>query len=134
MKTTEENFHASRLQTSLGRVRGLGSARGGTHHWWGQRVSSLALLPLTLWFTFGVASLSGAPYERVIAWIAHPFHAVLLLLFIAIGFQHTAAGLQVVIEDYVRPESRRKAVDLLQKAVCTVLALVAALAVLRIAV
>lgn len=134
MKTTQEHFHATRLQSPLGRVRGLGSAKGGTHHWWMQRVSSMALLPLTLWFTYGVATLSGAPYERVISWIAHPFHAVLLLLFIGIGFQHTASGLQVVIEDYVRPESRRKAYNLLQKAACTVLALFAALAVLRIAV
>lgn len=129
-----QHHEVLRLQTPLGRVRGLGSAKGGTHHWWMQRVTSMALLPLTIWFTFGVAGLAGAPYERVLAWIGHPFHAVLLLLYIGIGFHHTAAGLQVVIEDYVRPESTRKAVDLLQKAVCLILALFAALAVLRIAV
>ena len=89
------------LRSPLGRVRGLGAAKGGTHHWWLQRVTSMALLPLTIWFTFGVAGLAGAPYERVLAWIGHPFHAVLLLLYIGIGFHHTAAGLQVVIEDYI---------------------------------
>lgn len=129
-----EHDEALRLQTPLGRVRGLGSAHGGTHHWWMQRVSSLALLPLTLWFVFGVASLSGAPYERVVTWIAQPFNAVLLLLSIGIGFQHTASGLQVVIDDYVRPEALSRSVNLLQKGLCLVLALVSALAVLRIAV
>ncbi|MFT8243850.1 succinate dehydrogenase, hydrophobic membrane anchor protein [Roseomonas sp. BN140053] len=130
----DQQTHLTRLQSPLGRVRGLGSAKGGTHHWWLQRVSSLALLPLTLWFVFSVASLSGAPYERVVSWIGRPFNAVLLLLIIGIGFQHTASGLQVVVEDYVRPESARQAVNLLQKGICLVLALVSALAVLRIAV
>ena len=125
---------AMRLQTPLGRVRGLGSARGGTHHWWMQRVSSVALLPLTLWFVFGVASLAGAPYERAVGWIAQPFNAVLLLLSIGIGFQHTASGLQVVIDDYVRPEFLSRSLNMLQKGLCLVLALVSALAVLRIAV
>ena len=129
-----EHEIAMRLQTPLGRVRGLGSARGGTHHWWMQRVTSIALLPLTLWFAFGVATLAGAPYERAVGWISQPFNAVLMLLVIGIGFHHTAAGLQVVIEDYVRPESVRKAANLAQKGLCLVLALVSALAVLRLAV
>lgn len=129
-----EHDEAMRLQTPLGRVRGLGSARGGTHHWWMQRVSSLALLPLTLWFVFAVSSLAGAPYERVVSWIAQPFNAVLLLLSIGIGFQHTASGLQVVIDDYVRPEALSRSVNLLQKGLCLVLALVSALAVLRVAI
>ena len=62
------NEHAATttLQSPLGRVRGLGSARGGTHHWWMQRVTSVALLPLTLWFALSAASLAGAPYEATI--------------------------------------------------------------------
>ena len=58
------------LRSPLGRVRGLGSAKGGTHHWWMQRVTSAALLPLTLWFALSAASLAGAPYEETRAWIA----------------------------------------------------------------
>ncbi len=134
MKGLSEHDNALRLQTPLGRVRGLGAAHGGTHHWWLQRVTSVALLPLTLWFVFAVSALAGAPYERVVSWIAQPFNAVLLLLSIGIGFHHTANGLQVVIEDYVRPEFARKAANLAQKGLCLVAALVSALAVLRIAV
>ena len=129
-----EHLSPLRLQTPLARARGLGSARGGTHHWWLQRVSSVALLPLTLWFVFSVASLAGDPYPVVAAWIGRPFNAVLLLLIIGIGFQHTASGLQVVIEDYVRPETRRAAIVLVVKGLCLVLGLLAALSVLRLAV
>ncbi|UFN48053.1 succinate dehydrogenase, hydrophobic membrane anchor protein [Roseomonas sp. OT10] len=129
-----EQQTALRLQAPLKRVRGLGSAHSGVHHWWVQRLTSIALLPLTIWFALSAASLAGAPYERVVTWIGRPFNAVLLLLIIGIGFQHTAAGLQVVIEDYVRPESRRQIAVWTVKALCTVLALYAALAVLRIAV
>ena len=122
------------LQTPLARARGLGSAKGGTHHWWLQRVTSVALLPLTLWFAFGVASLAGEPHAVVAAWIGRPFNAVLMLLTIGIGFHHTAGGLQVVIEDYVRPETVRAAVVLAVKGACLVLALVSALSVIRLAV
>ena len=129
-----EHEQALRLQTPLGRVRGLGSAHGGVHHWWLQRVTSIALLPLTIWFAISVASLAGAPYERVVTWIGRPFNAVLMLLTIGISFHHTASGLQVVLEDYVRPEWKRKLYILLVQGLCVVLTLVSALAVLRIAV
>ena len=121
------------LRSPLGRVRGLGSAKGGTHHWWLQRVTSMALLPLTIWFTFGVAGLAGAPYERVLAWIGHPFHAVLLLLYIGIGFHHTAAGLQVVIEDYLHTPLLAGAAHLANIFICALAAIAGVLAVIRIA-
>ena len=122
------------LRSPLGRVRGLGSARGGTHHWWLQRLTSAALLPLTLWFALSVASLAGAPYEATRAWIAHPFNAVLLLASIALTFHHTAAGMQVVIEDYAHPEWAKVGGIYAVKAICWLLAIASALAVLRIAV
>jgi succinate dehydrogenase / fumarate reductase membrane anchor subunit len=128
-----EPSYATRLQTPLGRVRGLGSARGGTHHWWMQRVTSMALLPLTIWFILSVAGHTGTPYPEVLAWIARPFNAVLLLSFILISFYHAAAGMQVVLEDYVRNEFRRMLSILATKAICWLLALLAVLSVLRIA-
>lgn len=130
------NEYADRttLRSPLGRVRGLGSAKSGVHHWWVQRVTSVALLPLTIWFVFAAASLMGAPHPAVVAWIAHPVNAVLLLAFIALAFHHTALGAQVIIEDYTNQEWLKLALILGVKGLCWLLGLAAALAVLRIAV
>lgn len=122
------------LRTPLGRVRGLGSARSGVHHWWAQRITSMALLPLTLWFVLSVAGLAGAGYEATLSWIARPWNAVLLLVTVGVTFHHTAAGLQVIVEDYLHVEWARMAAVLAIKALCLVLALAAALAILRIAI
>lgn len=122
------------LRTPLGRVRGLGAARGGTHHWWMQRVTSIALLPLTIWLVFALATMPDSTWQEATAWIGRPFNAVLLLAFLAAAFHHTAAGLQVVIEDYVRGEFARMGSLLAVKGVCALLWLSATLAVLRIAV
>lgn len=122
------------LRSPLGRVRGLGSAKGGTHHWWMQRVTSVALLPLTLWFAISAASLAGAPYEVTRDWIAYPVNAVLLLASIGLAFHHTAAGVQVIIEDYANQEWVKVGSILAVKAICWLLAIASALAVLRIAV
>ena len=122
------------LRSPLGRVRGMGSARGGTHHWWMQRVTSIALLPLTIWLVFGLAGMPDSSWQEATAWIARPFNAVLLLAFLAAAFHHTAAGLQVVVEDYVRGEMARMGAILAVKGLCFLLWLSATLAVLRIAV
>ncbi|MCS6933168.1 MAG: succinate dehydrogenase, hydrophobic membrane anchor protein [Acetobacteraceae bacterium] len=123
-----------RLQTPLGRVRGLGSARSGTHHWWMQRVTSIALVPLVVWFAAAAIGLAGAGYEASAAFVADPVNAVLLLLLVGVTLHHLAAGLQVVIEDYVRAEGVRLAAVWGVKAACLVLGLFAAVAILRIAV
>jgi succinate dehydrogenase / fumarate reductase membrane anchor subunit len=122
------------LRSPLGRVRGMGSAKAGTHHWWMQRVTSMALLPLTIWLVFALAGMPGASWQEVTGWIARPFNAVLLLAFLAAAFHHTAAGLQVVIEDYVRNELARLGAVLAIKGLCLLLWLAATLAVLRIAI
>jgi succinate dehydrogenase / fumarate reductase membrane anchor subunit len=89
------------LQSPLGRVLGLGSAKAGFHHWWGQRLSAAALAPLGLWFVFSVAGLPITDYPAVAAWVAEPLHAILLLLFVLTLLYHSSLGVQVVIEDYV---------------------------------
>ena len=122
------------LRSALGRVRGLGSAKSGTQHWWHQRVTSVLLLPLTLWFVLSAALLAGASYAETVAWIARPHNAVLLLATIGLSFHHTAAGAQVILEDYVNQEWARMGSILAVKAICALLALASALAVLRIAV
>ena len=121
------------MRTPLGRVRGLGSAKSGTHHWWMQRVTSLALLPLFLWFIFAMLSLAGAGYAEARAFLARPWNALLMLSLIGFSFHHIAGGLQVVIEDYVRPEKLRMLVILVVKGLSWATAMISAFAVLRVA-
>lgn len=121
------------MRTPLGRVRGLGSAKSGTHHWWMQRVTSIALLPLTLWFVVSMLSLAGASYAQTRAFLAWPVNAVLMLALVGLTFHHIAAGLQVVVEDYVRKDMQRIAALLVIKSGCWLMALVCAFAVLRVA-
>ncbi|MBS7813536.1 succinate dehydrogenase, hydrophobic membrane anchor protein [Roseococcus pinisoli] len=121
------------MRTPLGRVRGLGSAKSGTHHWWMQRVTSIALLPLTIWFVISMIGLAGAGYLETLLWIGKPVNAVLMISLIALTFHHMAAGLQIVIEDYVRNEAQRIVALLLVKGGCALLALACTFAVLRIA-
>jgi len=89
------------LQTPLGKFLGHGSARHGTEHWWAQRVTSVALVPLTLWFVYAVLSLDSFAYAPVVAWIGSPVNAILLSLLLIALLYHSQLGLQVVIEDYV---------------------------------
>jgi succinate dehydrogenase / fumarate reductase, membrane anchor subunit len=122
------------LRSPLGRVRGLGSAKSGVHHWWMQRVTSIALLPLSIWLVFALAGMAGAGYAEAVAWIGRPLNAVLLLAFLAAAFHHTAAGVQVIVEDYANSEWAKMATILAMKGLCVLLWLAASLAVLRVAV
>lgn len=90
----------NRYQTRLGRVRGLG-AGGGTHHWWLQRLGSLALVPLSVWFVISLLALPGHDFDTARLWLAQPLAAVMMLLFLNLSLWHMGQGLQVVIEDYV---------------------------------
>jgi succinate dehydrogenase / fumarate reductase membrane anchor subunit len=88
-------------RTPLGRVRGLGSAKEGVAHWWAQRLTALALIPLTLWFVISVVQMIGADPPQVVEWIGSPVTAILLIVLIGATFHHAQLGVQVVIEDYV---------------------------------
>src|SRR5690606_5979046 len=83
------------LRTPLGRVRGLGSAKEGSHHWWMQRVTAVALVPLTLWFVASLLCLAGADHAPAADWLASPLTAVLMLLLIVATFHHLQLGVQV---------------------------------------
>ncbi|WP_421707737.1 succinate dehydrogenase, hydrophobic membrane anchor protein [Algihabitans sp.] len=120
------------LRSPLARVRGLGSAKDGTGHWWAQRLTALALVPLTLWFVAGVIGSVGADRGELLAWIGHPVTAGLFLLLIGATFYHAALGVQVVIEDYLHNEWVKLAALLAMKAAFVVLGLAAALSVLSI--
>ncbi|MCC7425496.1 MAG: succinate dehydrogenase, hydrophobic membrane anchor protein [Alphaproteobacteria bacterium] len=121
------------LRSPLGRVRGLGSAKEGVSHWWAQRVTAVALVPLTLWFVFSIAVMAGADHAAVRAWIAAPFNTVLLVLLVVATFHHAQLGLQVVIEDYIHAEGAKLVWLLLMKGLCLLLGLTAILSILRIA-
>ena len=122
------------LRSPLGRVRGLGSAKEGAHHWWVQRLTAVALVPLTLWFIASLVVLTGASHGEVALWLARPHNAVLMLELIGATFWHGALGLQVVIEDYIHGEGVRVVTLLVMKAAMALLALFAALAVLKVGV
>lgn len=94
----------SSMRTPLGRVRGLGSAKSGTGHFWLQRVTAVSNLILAVIFVFVVISLVGKPYPAAVAILGNPFIAILALLFILSACVHMRLGMQVVIEDYVHAE------------------------------
>ena len=87
--------------TGLGRVRGLGSAKSGSHHWWLQRVTALGNIILVLWFLFSLLRLPNLDHKTVVTWLASPLSAVLMSLLVINVCWHFRLGLQVVIEDYV---------------------------------
>jgi succinate dehydrogenase / fumarate reductase membrane anchor subunit len=121
-------------QTALGQAKGLGSAKSGLHHWWAERVTSVALIPLTLWFVFSVLSLAGHPQPDIAHWISHPMVAVLLIALILTSFHHTQLGLQMVLEDYVHDEVHRLIWMMVMKAIVWLLGLAAVLSVLKLAI
>lgn len=120
------------MRSTLARVRGAGPAHDGVGHWWAQRLTALALVPLTLWFVVSIVGLVGADHATVAEWIAQPIPAVMLVLLIVATFHHAQLGLQVVIEDYVHTEGLKIALILAVKGLSVVLAVVALFAVLRI--
>jgi succinate dehydrogenase / fumarate reductase membrane anchor subunit len=89
------------LRSPLGNVAGLGSAKGGVHHWWLQRLTSIALVPLTIWFAVSLLSLPSLDHVTVIAWMAQSWTALLLILLVLVGTWHSQLGVRVVVEDYV---------------------------------
>lgn len=120
-------------RTPRARVSGLGSARGGTHHWWQSRVSSVALVPLTILFVIPFARAIGLPHDEVLAIYRSPWNAVIAVLFIAVGFHHLMQGLQVVVEDYVHHPGAKTALLLGNTLFCALFGLTGIFAVLKIA-
>jgi len=93
--------------TAIGRVRGLGSARSGAHHWWLERLTSVSTLVLVVWLLVALLRLPRLDHEMVTQWLASPLAAVPMLLLIVSAFWHSKLGLQVLIEDYVHEEGMK---------------------------
>ena len=121
------------LRSPISRVTGLGTAKDGVGHWWSQRVTSVALLLLGLWFVASLLRMPNFGHELVTTWIAMPLNAVLLLLLIGTLVYHSQLGVQVVVEDYVHHHGLKVATMLLLTFAHVVVAALAIFAVLRIA-
>lgn len=121
------------IRTPLGIARGLGSAKDGTHHWWMQRVTAAMLVPLTLWFVISLLSVTRADYGTFQYWLSHPFNAGMMVAMLATMFYHASLGMQVVYEDYVRPECRKIGAILITNFILLVLGGISIVAVLKVA-
>ena len=124
---------AAVMRSQLGRVRGLGAGHGGTGHWWGQRLSSLALVPLTLWFFWTMLHFIGLPRAGVAHYVANPVNAGLFAALVIAAYHHAQAGLQVIMEDYIHTESVRMTAILLMKGLIALLALISLISVVKLA-
>lgn len=111
-------FSPDNLRSPLGRARGLGSAKDGLHHWWVQRLTALALIPLTVWFVASVIGLVGTNYEQFSTWLSNPLNATIMVVFFASALHHAQLGVQVVIEDYVSHHGWRIASIIIVKFIC----------------
>ena len=123
----------TRMRSPLGRAVGLGSAKEGVEHWWMQRITALALVPLTLWFVIAIIGLVGADLETVQNWVSRPLPAILLVLLLIATFYHMSLGLQVVVEDYVHGELAKLGLIAAIRLLCFAFAVAGIFAVLTIA-
>lgn len=120
-------------KTPMSRVLGLGSAKDGTHHWWTQRVSAIAMIPLTILAILPLGGAIGSSYDAVREVYSNPWNAIVAILFVAVTFRHLQLGLQVVIEDYVHEEPWRTGAQLANGGFCAVLALMGVFGIAKIA-
>ena len=126
--------HSARdYRTPRARVEGLGSARSGTMHFLHQRISAVALVPLSIWFVVAAVGFVGAGLAEVLVFLADPINAVLMLLFIAATLYHMALGMQIIVEDYVHQDGVKIALLILIRFAMWSIGAAAGFAVLRIA-
>jgi len=125
-------MNRERMRSPLGRALELGSAKDGVKQWWVERVTAVALVPLTVWFVASIVVHTGNDYATLIAWLRTPIATILMVLLLIALFYHTALGLQVVIEDYIHSGMKIPAL-LGMRFGCFALAAAGILAMLRIA-
>jgi len=121
------------MRSPLSRARGLGSAKTGTDHWWAQRLTALALIPLVIWFVVSMIIVTGADHAAPVEFISSPINAVLLILLIVATFHHGQLGLQVVIEDYIHTKWLEVGLIIAAKGAAVFLGVVSVYAVIAIA-
>jgi succinate dehydrogenase / fumarate reductase membrane anchor subunit len=132
MAETDKTVHVDIMRSQLGRVRGLGSAKSGLAHWWAQRLTAIALVPLSLWFIVSVLHLLGAPHDAMVDWISGPWTIVLMIALVVATFHHAQLGLQVVIEDYIHNDAARLASLIAVKGAAILLGMACVVSVLKL--
>ena len=121
------------MRSDLGRVRGLGTAKEGVHHWWMQRLTAIALIPLTLWFIISIATLNNASYTETVNWLSIPLVSIFMILLVSATLYHALLGVQVVVEDYIHQEGLKFLLLIGLKFIFLVLGVVAIFSLLKIA-
>jgi len=121
------------LRSPLGAVSGLGSAKGGAHHWWLQRLTSIALVPLSIWFTVSILALPSMDRATVITWMAQSWTALLLIVLVLVATYHSQLGVRVVVEDYVHAPGMKTLTLVILTFVHTLLAVAGVFAILKVA-
>lgn len=132
MADVRNSLRIETLRSPLGRARGLGSARSGSRHWWMERLTSIALIPLTIWFIFAVIGLGGATRADVAIWLSSPWTTAMMLALVVATFHHLQLGMQVVIEDYVHHEQAKMTLVLAVKGLSFLLAAACIVSILRL--
>jgi len=122
------------MRSPLGRAIGLGSAKEGVEHWWLQRITAVALAPLSLWFVIAIIRLVGADADSVRDWVGNPLPAILLVLLLIATFYHASLGLQVVIEDYIHAEFAKLGLVIIVRLACFAFVVAGIFAVVSMAV
>ena len=120
------------LRTPIARARGLGSAKDGTRHWWMQRITAIALIPLSVWLVGSLVAIGAADHAQTVHWIRSPAVSIALLLTIAALFHHAQLGMQVIIKDYVHAEWKKLTALIAVKLLAITIAATAAFSVLKI--
>jgi len=128
-----EKSPAKSLRSNIARARGLGSAKEGVAHWWGQRLSALALIPLGLWLVVSLVCHAGADRAAIVQWLGSPFTLGALALTIIAVFYHALLGLQVVVEDYIHAKGAKFALVILLQFAAFALAAAAIVSLLVVA-
>ena len=125
--------HQTSMQTPLARVRGLGSAKSGLSHWWHQRLTAIAMVPLMVISVLIIAQTGMVDYQGAVDLVSNPLVATWLLLLVIVGYFHAALGLQVVLEDYVAHEGKRMALIIFTKMSLFALAALSVVSILKVA-
>lgn len=121
-----------KYRSPLSKAIGSGSAKHGFSHWWLQRVSAIALIPLTLWFVYSMLCLSTSGYSEAFAWLSSPVNATIMLLFTLTALFHAQTGLQTVIEDYIHAAWLNITLLLLVKFASVIMAVLAVISVFKV--